>query len=137
MPRTENLLADALRRSIRYLEGARTRRVSPAQADVERLAELGGSLPEHPVDAQRTLGLIDELGSPATVINAGGRYFGIVLVREPRLLEAAMSTSARRVPSRCEMLKLETPWDDDEDDEEPLRTSGLSRLATVPRSPPP
>jgi hypothetical protein len=33
---TENLLAAALRRSIRHLEGARSRRVSPAQAaDVE------------------------------------------------------------------------------------------------------
>src|SRR5262245_14825736 len=75
---TENLLADVLRRSIRYLEGARSRRVSPAQADVARLAELGGPLPEHPSDAPRTLALLDELGSPATVINAGGRYFGFV-----------------------------------------------------------
>jgi hypothetical protein len=35
---TEKLLAETLRRSIRYLEAARSRRVSPAQADVERLA---------------------------------------------------------------------------------------------------
>jgi hypothetical protein len=32
---TENPPAAALRRSIRHLEGARSRRVSPAQADVE------------------------------------------------------------------------------------------------------
>jgi hypothetical protein len=60
---TEKLLAETLRRSIRYLEAARSRRVGPAQADVERLAELGG----------------------------------------------------------CEMLKLETPWDDDEDEDVPHR----------------
>ena len=32
---TENCLAAAARRSIRHLEGARSRRVSPVQADVE------------------------------------------------------------------------------------------------------
>jgi glutamate/tyrosine decarboxylase-like PLP-dependent enzyme len=75
---SEKLLAEALRRSIRYLEGSRSRRVSPAQADVDRLAELGGPLPEEPSDGEQVLALLDELGSPATVINAGGRYFGFV-----------------------------------------------------------
>jgi glutamate/tyrosine decarboxylase-like PLP-dependent enzyme len=75
---TEALLADALRRSIRYLEGAQARRVSPAPADVERLARLGGPLPENPCDPRQVLALLDDVGSPATVINAGGRYFGFV-----------------------------------------------------------
>lgn len=73
-----SLLADALRRSVRYLEEAQARRVSPAPADVERLAELGGPLPEDPGDPQRILAKLDDIGSPATVINAGGRYFGLV-----------------------------------------------------------
>lgn len=72
------LLADALGRSVRYLEGARERRVSPAQADVQRLAELGGPLPEGSSDPERVLAMLDGIGAPATVINAGGRYFGFV-----------------------------------------------------------
>ena len=75
---TGELLADALQRALRYLEGARARRVSPAQADVARLAELGGPLPEAPTDPRGVLALLDGIGSPATVINAGGRYFGFV-----------------------------------------------------------
>jgi glutamate/tyrosine decarboxylase-like PLP-dependent enzyme len=74
----EPLLSDALRRSIRYLEDARSRRVSPAQADVERLAELGGPLPAEPLDPRQVLAMLDDVGCPATVINAGGRYFGFV-----------------------------------------------------------
>jgi glutamate/tyrosine decarboxylase-like PLP-dependent enzyme len=74
----EKLLADALRRSARYLQGAQSRRVSPTPADVERLAELGGPLPEDPSDPQRILAMLDDVGSAATVINAGGRYFGFV-----------------------------------------------------------
>jgi len=72
------LLADALRRSVRYLDNARSRRVGPTQADAERLADLGGPLPEHPSDAHGVLAMLDDIGSPATVINAGGRYFGFV-----------------------------------------------------------
>jgi hypothetical protein len=52
---TEKLLAETLRRSIRYLEAARSRRVSQAQAGVERLAELGGPLPEHRLDSYSPL----------------------------------------------------------------------------------
>lgn len=72
------LLSDALSRALRYLEAAPARRVSPAQADVERLAELAGPLPEGPSDPRSVLALLDDFGSPATVINAAGRYFGFV-----------------------------------------------------------
>lgn len=75
---TGELLTDVLQRALRYLEAAPSRRVSPAQADVERLGDLSGPLPEHPSDPRRVLALLDDIGSPATVINAGGRYFGFV-----------------------------------------------------------
>jgi glutamate/tyrosine decarboxylase-like PLP-dependent enzyme len=39
---------------------------------------LGGSLPEDPQDPAAVLALLDEVGSPATVVNAGGRFFGFV-----------------------------------------------------------
>ena len=72
------LLSDALGRALRYLERAPVRRVSPAPADLERLVELGGPLPEHPSDPRAVLALLDDVGSPATVINTAGRYFGFV-----------------------------------------------------------
>src|ERR1051326_2144618 len=43
-----------------------------------RLGELGGPLPEQGEDPDRVLSLLDGAGSPATVANAGGRYFGFV-----------------------------------------------------------
>ena len=75
---TGELLADALQRALQYLERAPARRISPGQAEVERLADLCGPLAESPSDARDVLGLLDDIGSPATVINAGGRYFGFV-----------------------------------------------------------
>jgi glutamate/tyrosine decarboxylase-like PLP-dependent enzyme len=73
-----SLLTDVLGRSLAYLEAAQTRRVSPGKAALQRLSELGGPLPDAPSDPQRVLALLDEVGSPATVINTGGRYFGFV-----------------------------------------------------------
>jgi len=74
----KNLLADALARSLRYPEGAQSRHVAPRPAELERLAELGGPLPEEPGDLRRVLAMLDDVGSPATTINAGGRFFGFV-----------------------------------------------------------
>ena len=76
--RMEALLGGAYRRSLRYLHDARERRVSPLPASVERVAKLGGELPDAPSDPERVLAMLDDIGSPATVINAGGRYFGFV-----------------------------------------------------------
>jgi hypothetical protein len=73
-----DLLDSAFRRSVRYLESAARRPVSPAQAALDRLPELGGALPEGPSAAEEILAILDEVGSPATVVSAGGRYFGFV-----------------------------------------------------------
>jgi glutamate/tyrosine decarboxylase-like PLP-dependent enzyme len=75
----KKLLADAADRAARYVTGIANRRVAPLPADVERLKELGGSLPELPSDPAETLALLDEVGSPATVATTGGRYFGFVI----------------------------------------------------------
>ena len=75
----QSLLDDAARRAIRYLAGLAERSVAPAPAAVARLAELGGPLPDAPQAAGETLRLLDEIGSPATVASAGGRYFGFVI----------------------------------------------------------
>lgn len=74
----DKLLTAAARRSIEYLDAIRHRRVAPSREAVERLGALGGPLPESPTDPQHVLAMLDDAGSPATVVNAGGRYFGFV-----------------------------------------------------------
>jgi glutamate/tyrosine decarboxylase-like PLP-dependent enzyme len=73
-----DLLMMAAERGIAYREGVGERRVAPLPEAVARLAELGGPLPDGPTDAASVLALLDEVGSPATVATAGGRYFGFV-----------------------------------------------------------
>lgn len=78
-PTHEDLLQQAAQRSIRYLESLDKRSVAPAPEALERLTELGGPLPDQPVDPAAVLALLDDVGSPATVASAGPRYFGFVI----------------------------------------------------------
>ena len=73
------VLSDAARRALRYLEQVRSRRVFPSQEALAQLGRLGGQLPESPEDPLSVLELLDEVGSPGTVANTGGRYFGFVV----------------------------------------------------------
>jgi glutamate/tyrosine decarboxylase-like PLP-dependent enzyme len=73
------LLIETAERATNYLEGLKERRVAPAPEDVERLLLLDKPLPEKPSDPQSVLRLLDEIGSPATVASAGGRFFGFVM----------------------------------------------------------
>jgi len=74
----KELLADFLDRALHYIDSLNRRRVAPPVEAVERLALLDEPLPEHPTDPRIVLRMIDEIGSPATVASAGGRYFGFV-----------------------------------------------------------
>ena len=74
-----DLLQDAAARADRYLSGLAERRVSPSPDAVARLDRLGGPLPDAGEPASEVLALLDEVGSPATVGTAGGRYFGFVI----------------------------------------------------------
>ena len=74
----KELLADFLDRALHYIDSLDSRRVAPSVEAVERLALLDEPLPEHPTDPRIVLRMIDEIGSPATVATAGGRYFGFV-----------------------------------------------------------
>jgi glutamate/tyrosine decarboxylase-like PLP-dependent enzyme len=76
-PLSAFLLA-AAQRAIRYREALDERRVAPLADTIARLSELGGPLPEQPANPEEVLALLDEIGSPATVATAGGRYFGFV-----------------------------------------------------------
>jgi glutamate/tyrosine decarboxylase-like PLP-dependent enzyme len=74
-----DLLDDASRRAMRYLEEIQERRVSPAEEAVTNLSRFQETLPETPTDPQETLALLDEVGSPATMGIAGRRFFGFVI----------------------------------------------------------
>ncbi|HKW87698.1 MAG TPA: aminotransferase class V-fold PLP-dependent enzyme [Candidatus Acidoferrales bacterium] len=75
---TKGLLEDATRRSIAYLKGLEKGRAFPTAkllAGLERFAE---PMPAKPADPRKVLAMLDKFASPATVANAGGRYFGFV-----------------------------------------------------------
>ena len=74
-----DLLREAAERAATYLGNLGTRPVFPPSAALSRLTELGGKLPDGPADPKDILALLDEIGSPATVASAGGRYFGFVV----------------------------------------------------------
>jgi len=72
------LLQDAAQRGIRYLATVNERNVPPLPAAVGALSEFDEALPNTPTDPAQVLAMLDEIGSPATVASAGGRYFGFV-----------------------------------------------------------
>jgi glutamate/tyrosine decarboxylase-like PLP-dependent enzyme len=74
----KELLTDFLERALRYIEERKDRSVAPTSEAVHRLSLLGGSLPDRPSDPREVVRLLDEIGSPATVVSTGGRYFGFV-----------------------------------------------------------
>ena len=59
----EELLSDASKRAIRYLESLGERRVFPLPEARERLAELEFGLPEGPASPERVLVTLDEINS--------------------------------------------------------------------------
>jgi glutamate/tyrosine decarboxylase-like PLP-dependent enzyme len=74
----EELLSDASKRAIHYIESLGERRVFPSPEARQRLAELEIDFPDGPTSPEKVLTTLDEIGSPATVASAGGRYFGFV-----------------------------------------------------------
>ena len=74
----KDLLSDAHARSVRYLESLSDRPVQPDDDAVSRLSALEVPFPQGPAPPAEVLRRLDELGSPATIANAGPRYFGFV-----------------------------------------------------------
>jgi len=72
------LLKRAARDAMDYLEAVDARTVAPSPEAVAKLSALRGPLPPGPTSAEAVLHLLNEFGSPATVANGGGRYFGFV-----------------------------------------------------------
>ncbi len=74
----EGLLPLVARMAAAYLEQAAGRNVAPEPSAVETLHQLDGPFPATPADAETVARWLDTIGSPATVVNAAGRYFGFV-----------------------------------------------------------
>lgn len=75
----KRLLDEAHRRAQRYRAGLAEQRVFPSDTARAALAGFDEPWPERGCEAEDTLRLLDEVGSPATVASAGPRYFGFVI----------------------------------------------------------
>jgi len=73
------LLLDAAERGVAYREAGRERNVAPAEAAVVGAEKFVEPMPQHGTPDEDVLKLLDEVGSPATVMMTGGRYFGFVI----------------------------------------------------------
>lgn len=75
----QELLQDAARRAIQYRNNVDSRTVAPTPEALQQLELLDEPMPEKPTDPAEVLRLLDEIGSPATMATAGGRFFGFVV----------------------------------------------------------
>jgi glutamate/tyrosine decarboxylase-like PLP-dependent enzyme len=74
-----DLLDAAARRASRYLESLDARSVAPAKEAIAALSKFEQAFPEHTSSAEAVLAELDDVGSPATMASAGGRFFGFVI----------------------------------------------------------
>lgn len=72
-------LLEAARRAVAYLGSVRDQPVTASAQALRRLDELKHPLPQQGLGAGEIVRLLDDIGSPATVATAGGRYFGLVI----------------------------------------------------------
>src|ERR1035437_5591187 len=73
------LLHSVAVRAARYLEDIQERRGGPEEGAVRDLARFDEPLPEGPTAPEDVIGMLDEVGSPATMGIAGPRFFGFVI----------------------------------------------------------
>src|SRR5437016_5655913 len=75
----QRLLKSTAERGARYLDSLRERTVAPTPEAVANLRRFDEPLPETPTDPEAVIAQLDELGSPARMASAGGRFFGFVV----------------------------------------------------------
>ena len=75
----KDLLNDAARRGILYIEGLVSRKVLAEPAALDALDRFNEQLPKTGMSAEETLALLDDVGSPASMAMAGPRFFGFVI----------------------------------------------------------
>jgi hypothetical protein len=70
------VLTESAPRANNYLRTIQERHVGVPQDAVDKLALLGGNLPERGENPRNVLQLLDDIGSPATMATMGRRFFG-------------------------------------------------------------
>src|SRR5215469_18034833 len=73
-----SVLKAAANHAEEYLGNVNARPVPPPASAIAALKELAGPVPPGPSNPQQVLDLLARFGSPATIANGGGRYFGFV-----------------------------------------------------------
>jgi glutamate/tyrosine decarboxylase-like PLP-dependent enzyme len=79
IPPASEALREAAQRALAYLQSVRDRPVAASARALQRLDDLKHPLSHTGLDALEVVRRLDEIGSPATVATAGGRYFGLVI----------------------------------------------------------
>lgn len=95
--RDQELFKKAHDYGLQYLVEVLDRNVYPTEEAIKRLGGLEESMPESPSAASTVIDLLNEYGSPATVAQVGGRYFGFV--------------NGSAVPAGMAAKTLSTFWD--------------------------
>jgi glutamate/tyrosine decarboxylase-like PLP-dependent enzyme len=75
----KDILNATAERATRYLSELELRRVAPSPDAIKRLSEFDEPFPDDSTDSETVLMMLDDIGSPATVASAGGRFFGFVV----------------------------------------------------------
>ena len=74
-----SLLIDAAERGIAYREAGSKRGVAPTSDAIDAATRFLEPMPTEGTDDKEVLSMLDEVGSPATVMMTGPRYFGFVI----------------------------------------------------------
>jgi glutamate/tyrosine decarboxylase-like PLP-dependent enzyme len=72
------VLKAAAEHAAEYLRNVSSQPVAPPPQAVAALQDLTGPLPSGPTATEEVLDLLARFGSPATIANSGGRFFGFV-----------------------------------------------------------
>src|SRR3712207_124196 len=89
------LLDNAAAHAAGFLEGLPERPVAPSATAEELREELGGPLPEHPLEPGQVVADLARAADPGLMATAGGRFFGFVIGgSHPAALAADWLTSA-------------------------------------------
>jgi len=72
------LIDDFSARAKKYFAGNNTAPVYPVSSSIDALKQLNCPLQDESLPTEEVIGMLDAIGSPATVRSSGGRYFGFV-----------------------------------------------------------
>jgi len=73
-----NILDDAAKYAMDYLDEIGNHRVFPSTTSLQQLQEFSTSLPVNGEESKQILEQLHKIGSQNTVVTNGGRYFGFV-----------------------------------------------------------